>query len=201
MDGFGPKVEGKERTMTIELPLFEGERICLGPIDMEKDPEIEARWSNDAGYLRMLSIEPARPLSPAQVKKKYEAIEKEQEEKSGLYYFTIRMKPDDRLIGFARLSWIEWSNGCARIQIGIGDAQDRGCGYGKETLGLLLRFVFSEMNLYRLAAVIPEYNLPAQRLFAGAGFVEEVRRRQAVFRDGRRWDLVHWGLLRDEWQS
>jgi RimJ/RimL family protein N-acetyltransferase len=52
-----------------------------------------------------------------------------------------------------------------------------------------------------LAAVIPEYNLPAQRLFAGAGFVEEVRRRQAVFRDGRRWDLVHWGLLRDEWQS
>jgi len=186
--------------MTIEQPLFEGDRICLGPIDMDKDPEVEARWSSDAGYLRMVAIEPARPLSAAQVKKQYEAIEKDQEDKGNLYYFTIRMKSDDRLIGFARLSWIEWSNGCAHVSIGIGDAQDRGCGYGKEALRLLLRFAFAEANLYRLTAVVPEYNLPARRLFAGAGFVEEVRRRQAVFRDGRRWDLVHWGLLRDEWQ-
>jgi len=28
-----------------------------------------------------------------------------------------------------------------------------------------------------------------------------VRRRQSIHRDGRRWDGLHLGLLRDEWQE
>jgi RimJ/RimL family protein N-acetyltransferase len=38
-------------------------------------------------------------------------------------------------------------------------------------------------------------------LFAKAGFVEEVRRREALQRDGRYWDAIHLGLLRDEWEA
>lgn len=186
--------------MNLEQSLFEGERICLGPIDYEKDPEIASRWTHDPYYLRMLSSEPARPLAPAQVKKKFEAIEKAQDEKRNTFYFAIRMKADDRLVGFARFSWIEWSNGNGRIELGIGDAQDRGCGYGSDALRLMLRFAFAELNLYRLTAEVPEYNTVALHVFSKAGFVEEVRRREAIFRDGRRWDALHLGLLREEWQ-
>jgi RimJ/RimL family protein N-acetyltransferase len=187
--------------MNIAQSLFESEHICLGPINFEKDPEIEARWSEDADYLRMVSLEPARPSSPAQIKKMYEDIEKGQEENKNLFYFTIRMRADDRLIGFARLDWIDWSNGCGYVALGIGDPNDRNQGYGTETLRLLLRFAFDELNLYRLAAIIPEYNAAALRLFEKAGFVEEVRRRQAVNRFGRRWDLLHLGVLRNEWET
>ena len=77
-------------------------------------------------------------------------------------YFTLRMRSDDRLIGFARLHWIEWSNGAGFIELGIGDPNDRLQGYGSEALRLLLRFAFDELNLYRLTAIIPEYN--ARRL-------------------------------------
>ena len=186
--------------MRIDEPLFEGEHICLAPIDHEKDPEIESRWTHDAEYLRLLSADPARPIAPALLKKKYDEIEKEMDEGRKLFYFTIRLRSDERLIGFARLFWIEWSNGTGMIQLGIGDPQDRGQGYGSEALRLLLRYAFAELNLHRLTAFIPEYNKGAMRLFEKAGFIEEVRRRQAIHRDGRRWDMVHMGILRREWK-
>ena len=187
--------------MRIDQSLFEGEHICLGPIDHEKDPEIESRWTQDASYLRLISLHPALPASPAQIKKRYEAIEKDQDEKKNLYYFTLRMLGDDRLIGFARLQWIEWSNGAGFIELGIGDLNDRLQGYGSEALRLLLRFAFDELNLYRLTAIIPEYNAIALHVFSKAGFIEEVRRRQSVNRDGRRWDLLHLGILNEEWRA
>jgi RimJ/RimL family protein N-acetyltransferase len=185
--------------MRISDPLFLAEHICLAPIDHEKDAEIQSRWTHDAQFMRLLSSDPALPQSPSQLKKRYEKIEKEQEEKNALYYFTIRMKADDRLIGFAQIRWIDWTNGNGWIHLGIGDPKDRQQGFGRETLGLLLRFAFDELNLYRVSAGIPEYNPVALRLFIWAGFVEEVRQRQALYRDGRRWDTYILGLLRDEW--
>lgn len=187
--------------MKITDSLYEGEHICLAPIDHEKDPEIESKWTHDAGYMRMLSLDPVRPLSAAQLKKKYEAIEKEQDEGHSSFYFTIRMREDDRLIGFIHLTWIEWSNGNGWIRMGIGDADARSHGYGSEALRLILRYAFAELNLYRLTVSIPEYNATALHIAQKVGFVEEVRRRQAVNRDGKRWDLLSLGLLRQEWEA
>jgi RimJ/RimL family protein N-acetyltransferase len=186
--------------MGINVQLFDGEHIRLGAIDHEGDAEIESNWTHNADYLRLVSGEIARPHTPAQIKKKYEAIEKEMEEGKDLFYFTIRTRSDDRLIGFAKLSEVEWSNGSGNIQLGIGDAKNRRKGYGAEALKMLLRFAFSELNLHRLAAEIPEYNAGAIRFFEMHGFVEEVRRRQALNRGGRRWDVIHLGLLRQEWE-
>ncbi len=64
---------------------------------------------------------------------------------------------------------------------------------------MLLRFSFAELNLFRLTAMVPEYNLAAIALLKKFGFVEEVRRRKALERDGRRWDLLGFGLLKDDW--
>ncbi len=185
--------------MDLKRSLFEEELICLAPIDPERDAEIEAKWTHDAEYLRLLKADIARPLSPAQVKKAYESIEKKVEEDKNLFYFTIRTRPDERLVGFAKLYAITWSHGTGMLQMGIGDAQDRKQGYGRQALSLLLRYAFDELNLYRLTALVPEYNRDALRFFEKAGFVIEVRRRQALNRDGRRWDLLHLGLLQEEW--
>ena len=187
--------------MNIDVPLFESEHICLGPIDHEADAEIESVWTHDAEYLRLLSVDTACPLSPAHLKKKYEKIEKETEESKSMFYFTIRMRTDDRLIGFAELFWIEWANGSGRIELGIGDIEDRRQGFGTEALKMLLRYTFAELNLYRLSADVPEYNSAAIRLFKKCGFVEEVRRRQAVNRYGRRWDLIQMGILHRDWNQ
>ena len=185
----------------IQTQLFEGRDIRFGPIDYEKDPEIETKWTHDSAFMRMYEINPARPLSAAIIKKQYEKLEKEAEEDKNLYHFMIRAKEDDRLIGRAAIQWIEWTNGNAWLHLGIGSAQDQRKGFGSQALGMLMRFAFAELNLFRLSARIPEYNQAAIALFSKFGFAEEVRRRQALDRDGRRWDLIVFGLLNSEWQN
>lgn len=191
--------------MDILTPLFKGELTCLAPIDHEHDPGTISTWTHNATYLRMLDPRPARPLSPDQVKKQYEALEKEIEEDKNLCYFTIHTLPDkqaaERLIGFVKLFWIEWAHGNGFIQIGIGDPADWHKGYGSDALNLMIRFAFNELNLFRLTARIPAYNLAALGLFRKAGIVEEVRRRGAFQRDGKRWDDIHMGLLASDWRA
>ncbi|GAB4455975.1 MAG: GNAT family protein [Anaerolineales bacterium] len=185
----------------IQTQLFEGRDIRFGPIDYEKDPGIESKWTHDSDFMRLYDIEPARPLSPAMVKKKYEKLEKEIEESRSLFYFAIRAREDDRLLGKALISRIEWSNGNGWIELGIGSADDRRKGYGAQALQMLLRFAFAELNLYRVTARVQEYNEAAIALLKKFGFTEEARRRQALDRDGRRWDLLVFGLLKDEWAN
>ena len=192
-----------EKTMfdIIATPLFEGQDIRLGPMDHEKDPVVESKWTHDAHFMRMFELEPARPLSAAILKKQYEKLEKQVEEEKSLYPFTIRAREDDRLIGKALIQWIEWTNGNAFLRLGIGSGEDRRKGYGSQVLRLLLRFAFAELNLYRVTANVQEYNDGAIALLKKFGFVEEVRRRQGLERDGRRWDLLVFGLLNDEWRN
>jgi RimJ/RimL family protein N-acetyltransferase len=186
--------------MSIQTQLFESARLRLGPIDHEKDPEVESRWTHDPVFLHGMNRSPARPMSAAQVKKRYEAIEKEIEESHSAFHFAVRSKEDERLIGVARLEWIEWSHGNANFRLAIGDVKDRRQGYGSEVLEMLLRFAFEELNLYRLTITVGEDNHAGLALLKKFGFVEEVRRRKALLRDGQFYDLIHLGLLRNEWQ-
>ena len=187
--------------MGIDKQLFNGQLIRLGSINHDKDPEVESRWTHDVSYLRAMSNAPARPLSPARLKKKYEDIEKQVDESGNTFYFTLRSQQDDRLIGQVHLFWIEWSHGTGNLKIGIGDTADRGKGYGTEAMRLILHYAFEELNLYRLSAVLGEDNPAGIRFFKRFGFVEEVRRRQALVRDGEVFDLLHLGLLADEWRQ
>jgi RimJ/RimL family protein N-acetyltransferase len=188
------------RMFDIQTQLFESQDVRLGPIDHEKDPEIESRWTHDSEFMRLMETVPARPMSAAMLKKQYEKLEKQVDEDKNLYYFTIRARADDRLIGKAVIQWIEWTNGNGFLRLGIGAAEDRRKGYGTQSLRMLLRFAFAELNLFRVTAMVPEYNEGAIALLQKFGFTREVCRRSALERDGRRWDLHVYGLLRDEWQ-
>lgn len=185
----------------IQTQLFEGQDIHFGPIDYEKDPEVESKWTHDSEFMRMFDTQPARPMSAAMMKKHYEKLEKEIEADKNIYYFTIRAKEDDRLIGKAMVQDIEWSNGNSSIRLGIGSPDDQRKGYGSQAMKMLLRFAFAEINMFRISAHVPEYNVAAAALLKKFGFIEEVRRRQALERDGRRWDMLVFGLLRDDWQN
>ncbi len=197
----------KNNHMHLSTPLFDGQLVRLAAINHEQDAQIESRWTLDGEFQRMLGTDLVRPLSPAQVKKGYEKIEKEMDEKGSQYYFTIRRSVEeeienpDRLVGFAWISRIEWSHGTASLSLGIGDPADRKKGYGTEALRLVLRYAFRELNLFRLSAYVPVYNQAALRLFGKKGFKEEVRQREIYQQAGIRWDGILMGLLREEWEQ
>jgi RimJ/RimL family protein N-acetyltransferase len=179
--------------------LFQGARIRLAPFDPERDAEIESQWTHDANFMRLMYAEPMRPLSPNAVRKKYQAVEKDA--RANQFQLMIHARADDRLIGLAQLWRIEWNNGTGRILLGIADENDRGRGYGTEALSLLLNYAFNELNLYRVSASAAEYNEPALAFLQKNSFASEVRRREAIYRDGKHWDLIMLGLLREDWSG
>jgi len=190
---------------TLAVQLFEGEKIRLTALDVEKDAEVVARWTLDPDYGRLTSSKPARPLSPMQVKKAMEEQVKEAREKRHRFDFAIRLKAatraDERLLGLVTIEGIEWTHRHGWLSLSIGAAADRGMGYGGEALKLIVRYAFHELNLYRLNAIGYEDNARGLAFLQRRGFEIEVRRREAIYRAGRRWDEVRLGLLREEWKS
>ncbi len=180
----------------LTMSLFEGVQIRLAPRDPERDAEIEAQWTNDPEYMHRVQAGPAVPHSPQYIKKRYADDAKDKQH----FVFALRTRADDRLIGFAALRWAEWTHQWALLSLGIGAAEDRDRGYEAEALKLILRYAFTELNLHRVNAVVFEYDVRLLQLLERAGFQIEVRRREAIRREGRRWDALHLGLLRAEWE-
>jgi RimJ/RimL family protein N-acetyltransferase len=66
-------------------------------------------------------------------------------------------------------------------------------------MNVLLRFAFTEVNLKRVSLGVFEYNPRAIRSYEKAGFRLEGRLRSLLHREGRRWDNLFMGILREEW--
>jgi hypothetical protein len=58
----------------IQTQLFEGQDTRFGPIDHEKDAEIESKWTHDSEFMRLMETNPARPMSAAKSKSRKRRI-------------------------------------------------------------------------------------------------------------------------------
>jgi RimJ/RimL family protein N-acetyltransferase len=89
----------------------------------------------------------------------------------------------------------------AELWIIIGDKGHWSQGYGTDAIVTLLRFAFHEMNLNRVYLYTHAENARAIACYRRCGFVEEGRLRQQRFRQGRYWDVIVMGILRDEFET
>ncbi|MGB0980666.1 MAG: GNAT family N-acetyltransferase [Winogradskyella sp.] len=60
----------------------------------------------------------------------------------------------------------------AGIGILVKETSNRGKGFGKEALELLVNYCFGTLHLHQVYANIPQNNLPSLKLFKGNGFKE-----------------------------
>jgi RimJ/RimL family protein N-acetyltransferase len=154
------------------------------------------RWRGDGEMLRYFDAVPAIPQSPAQIES---WLQHAQSSTTG-YVFGVRLLVDDRLIGLLEFDGILWSQRVAWLSLFIGDAADRGKGFATDAMDVALRFAFHELNLHRVQITIFDYNLPSIALAERMGFVREGAYREFLERDGTRYDMLLYGLLRVEWQ-
>ena len=179
--------------------LLQGELVRLVAANSETDAELFARWSRDSEYMRLQDSEAAQPVS---VKRAKEDVQRWLEDaRPNNYGFVIRTLADDRPIGAIGLDGIRWSNGDTFVGIGIGEREYWGNGYGTDAMRVILHFAFAELNLHRVSLDVFEYNPRAIRSYEKVRFVIEGRVRQALNREGRRWDVIYMSILREEWEQ
>ncbi len=179
--------------------LFTGKLVRLAVEDAQVAAKAFSQWSRDTGYWRLLASDLARPLSVKTTQEWIEKyLEKESLENIGFMIYTME---GNRLIGQIGLDGIQFSRGEAFVGISLGERQDWGKGYGTDAMRVLLGYAFDELNLHRVSLDVFEYNPRAIRSYEKAGFTVEGRCRQYLHREGRRWDLIFMGILREEWEK
>ncbi len=174
--------------------LFTGKWVRLAA-HQPGDHDLWAQWSQDAEHARQLDDEPAEPRAP-----EYYSKQKPPEAWRG-YNFAIRTLADDKLIGFTSLFWINWHAQNCIMAVAIGDEAYRGRGYGTDAVRLTVSYAFRELGMHRVMLGVMAYNTRAIRVYEKCGFVREAVRREAIYRDGVRWDVVEMGILRHEWEA
>jgi RimJ/RimL family protein N-acetyltransferase len=177
--------------------IFRGKLVHFAAFDPEEMSKVLPRWNLNSEYFRLLNSS-ARPMQSAKAASKW------MEEEVGAmslesYYFSIRTLEDNKLIGEIGLDVVNWPGRDAFVGLGIGETEYWGKGYGTDVMNVLLRFAFAEINLRRVSLGVFEYNPRAIRSYEKAGFRHEGRLRRLLNREGRRWDNLFMGILREEW--
>ncbi|MFD0714396.1 GNAT family N-acetyltransferase [Paenibacillus sp. GCM10027626] len=113
--------------------------------------------------------------------------------------FIIVDKNNDQAIGITALVQLDYKNRNAECILDIGEKEYWGKGIGTEALTLLLDYAFLEMNLHRVSLRVFSFNDKAVRLYTKLGFQQEGISRQAIYRDGSWSDIVHMGILKEEY--
>jgi RimJ/RimL family protein N-acetyltransferase len=183
----------------MECDILRGNLVRLTAEEPEEQGRAISGWDCDTEWWRLLATEPSNVFSP---KKVTGWIEKGQEKEppSG-YFFAIRTLDENSLLGFIGLEGDLFPHGESFVGIGLGERQFWGKGYGTDAMRVILRYAFLELNLRRVALDVFEYNPRAIRSYEKAGFVYEGRVRDYLWREGRRWDLIFMGILREEWTT
>jgi RimJ/RimL family protein N-acetyltransferase len=177
--------------------LFAGRFVRLSAFDPEEMSKAFPRWNRNSEYFRLLNSS-GRPMQSSKAALKW--MEEEVNELSpGVYLFSIRTLEDDRLIGELALDVVTWSGGDAFVGLGIGETEYWGKGYGTDVMNVLLRFAFTEINLRRVTLSVFEYNPRAIRSYEKVGFRHEGRLRKFLNKEGKRWDMLYMGILREDW--
>lgn len=174
--------------------IFMGKRVRLTAFAKQDSHQL-AQFSEDAEYLRNLDTDFVMPRSRAYYTREIESYENNK----NVLTFAIRLH-DDTLLGFVSIHSIEWNNQTGVLAIGIGDKENRSKGYGSEAINLMLMYAFYEPNLNRVGLDVISNNGAAIQCYKNAGFVVEGVAREAVLRDGEKYDKIYMGILKDEWR-
>jgi RimJ/RimL family protein N-acetyltransferase len=102
-------------------------------------------------------------------------------------------------IGMFGINWIVPTSRLGMLGAKIGDPAYWGGGYGTDALLLLVDYAFNWLDLRKVWLLTTSMNARVLRQMEKVGFRPEGRSRQAAYADGRWYDWIAYGLLRDEW--
>ncbi len=175
-------------------PFLVGQKVYLRPLERADAPAL-VPWFNDPEVLRTVARH--RPIN---LQEEEAWLERTQGSEHDLG-LGIVPRATDQLVGVTGLHQMDFKNRHAAFGIIIGDKENWGKGYGTEATGLLIQYAFDTLNLNRVWLHVYEFNERGIRAYEKVGFRREGLLRQDCYREGRYWNTIVMGILREEWEA
>ncbi|MBN2737839.1 MAG: GNAT family N-acetyltransferase [Spirochaetales bacterium] len=166
-----------------------GKKCYLSPIDTN-DYQKYTEWLNDLSVLEYLTLANINMTEDSE-KKALENLSKEHN------YAIIDIEKNE-LIGNCGLTHVDDINRTAEIGIFIGNKNYWGKGFGTEAVTLLSDFSFHYLNLNNILLRVFDYNERAIKSYLKAGFKIIGKRRNAIERKQKKYDVIYMDLIPDE---
>jgi RimJ/RimL family protein N-acetyltransferase len=171
-----------------------GESVSLGPLRRDLVPLFQ-RWSNDLSTSRTLGLS-----WPTTLEQELSTYDQRANDPSAVY-FTVYERSTEQPIGIAYLYEIDARHARASFGIMIGNAANRGKGYGTEATRLILDYAFNAFGLENVMLTVLSFNEAGIRAYENAGFKAFGRRRRCSRMGGRLWDLVYMECIAAEFET
>jgi len=171
-----------------------GEKVYLRPLE-RTDADVLLPWVNDPEVTRTLLLH--RPMNrEAEIEFIDRAAKSEHDVVAG-----IVEKSTDQLIGATGLTQIDVRNRHCQFGIFIGAKDLWSKGYGTEAARLITGYAFDTLNMNRVWLHVSDNNTAGIRAYEKIGYRKEGVLRQAMYREGRYWDIISMAILLEEWPS
>jgi RimJ/RimL family protein N-acetyltransferase len=173
-----------------------GDRVRLRPLRDDDLPRLEEWWNQPETMVLQQDRVVPRPVGAvAEMIRSWSGNHGD----AGVG-FCIDSIRDETLVGHLSLWGITARTRIATLGIIIG-APYASQGYGSDAVRLAVRYAFDELAVHKVELRAWSFNARALHVYAKAGFVEEGRRRAAVWHRGGFSDEVLMGMLREDYDA
>ena len=173
--------------------ILQGKKVLLRAIE-EDDLEMLRDLINDP-IIEGLVCGFSFPVSKHQQKKWFEYISQDKDTAR----FTVETK-DDGPVGYACISDINWKNRTCFPGLKLSNKVHQKKGIGYDSVMVLMRYVFEELNLNHIGGEIIDYNERSKKLLLGKlNWQQEGLKRKYIYNDGRYHDVIICSILKEEY--
>jgi RimJ/RimL family protein N-acetyltransferase len=181
-----------ENTPTI----WQGHRVRLRPVEPDDWPAFAAWGGND--QVSRLAEHVTFPQSAETVRRWTERAATE--EPSNDRFRWLIVDPADEPVGTINTHSCDRRVGSFSYGIALAP-QAQGQGFAAEAIRLVLRYYFAELGYQKVLVHVYDFNEGSRRLHERLGFVQEGRLRRMAYTAGRHWDVLVYGLTREEFAA
>lgn len=192
-----------EPDQEVENVIARGRRVYLRTL-MRRDLEFLSEWADDPFLQRMVGSEFLRAFKHAYDKDPsfYDACLSDPTQVVLVIMAVDQREPRDKKpLGLVRLFSIHLQEGYAFLETLLGDQHAIRRGLGVEAGKLICAYGMDVLGLRRIEAKVYEYNRLSINSLIRHGFRQEGVLRQAGFYDGRHFDVLVFGILREELEA
>ena len=180
------------------MPHLYGHNLRLRSAERTDIPQF-LQWINDPEVVENLEV--YAPMGIVEEESWFDAMKARPIDEHTL---VIEVHPegyDNKWVVIGNTSFFPINQKARSVEIGImiGEKDCWNKGYGTETMRVMCRYGFEELNLNRIWLRVYDTNPRARKAYEKAGFVYEGTLRQAEYKHGRYIDVHLMSILKSDW--